>query len=356
MITKHRLLAAVALCATSAMALAGRAYDNPTPSDVHVNVPLTNISVAMMQDATNFIADRVFPNIPVAKQSDRYYTYDRGYFNRDEMKIRAPSTESAGSGYTLDNTPNYFCPVYAFHHDIDDQRRGNSDAMLDPDREAVALVTNKGLLKRETNWVGQFFVGGVWTADMDGVSTGENNTTTFRQWNDANSTPIENVRAAKTAVLQLTGVEPNTLIMGQQVFDALIDHPDIVDRVKYGQSGVGKPADIDVAELVALFKIPRIFIMKSIQNTAREGAANAHSFIGGKKALMCYAAPSPGLMTPSAGYTFSWTGYLGAAAQGQRITRMRADLLKSDRVEIEMAFDQKLIAADLGFFWDTIVA
>jgi hypothetical protein len=81
---------------------------NPTAGDVHVNTPLTNISIAYIQDAANFVAARVFPNIPVAKQSDRYYTYDRGEFNRDEMEERAPGTESAGGSYTLDNTPTYF--------------------------------------------------------------------------------------------------------------------------------------------------------------------------------------------------------------------------------------------------------
>lgn len=327
----------------------------PTPGDVHVNTPLTNISVAMLQDMSNFIADSVFPNIPVTKQSDRYYTYDRGFFNRDEMQVRAPGTETAGTHYSVDNTPTYFAPIYGIHHDIDDQRRSNSDSPLEPDREATMIVTHKGMIKREKLWVSKFFVGGIWTSDVDGVASGENNATTFRQWNDASSTPIENVRAAKTTVLQRTGIEPNTLVIGQQVLDALSDHPDIVDRVKYGNTP-GGPADIDVQDLQRLFKVPRVLVMKAVENTAAEGATNSHSFIGGKKALLCYAAPAPGLMVPTAGYTFSWTGYLGAAAQGQRITRFRMENLKSDRVELEMAFDQKLVAADLGYFWDSIVA
>lgn len=328
---------------------------NPTPGDVHVNTPLTNISIAYIQDAGSFIADKVFPNIPVSKQSDRYYTYDRGYFNRDEMQLRAPGAESAGGHYTVDSTPTYFAPVYAFHHDIPDQRRANADSVLEPDMEATTLVTQKALIKREKLFVTKYFAGSLWTSDVDGVSSGENNSTTFRQWNDANSTPIENVRAAKTTVLQRTGFEPNTLVIGRQVFDALCDHPDIVDRVKYGQTP-GTPADIQVADLQALFKIPRILVMNSVENTAAEGQTNSHAFIGGKKALLCYAAPNPGLMTPTAGYTFSWTGYTGAAAMGQRIKRFRMEKLASDRVEIEMAFDQKLVAADLGYFWDTIVA
>lgn len=326
---------------------------NPTQGDVHVNKPLTNISVAFLQKATNFVADNVFPNISVSQQSDRYYTYDRGMFNRDEMEERAPGTESKGGTYDVDNTPTYYAPVYAFHHDIPDQRRANADSVIAPDREAVELVTHKALIKREKTWVGKYFIGGVWTNDWDGVASGMTGNQVLH-WSDANSDPIQNIRQAVTTVEESTGFTPNTLVIGKRVFDALIDHPDIMDRVKYGQtSGV---AMVDVAELQALLKIERIFVMRAVENTGKEGAANAHSFIGGKKALLCYAAPTPGLMTPTAGYTFSWSGLMGAAAQGQRIKRFRMENLESDRVEIQMSYDQKLVAADLGYFWDSIVA
>lgn len=326
----------------------------PTPGDVHVNAPLTNISIAFLQNAANFVAARVFPNIPVSKQSDRYYTYDRGDFNRDEMRERAPSTESAGGGYTLDNTPTYYAPVYAFHKDIPDEVRANADAALNPDREATAFVTHKALIKREKIFVSRFFAGGLWTNDVDGVAsnpTGGN----VLQWNDANSTPIENVRLAKRTIAQSTGFEPNKLVLGRAVYDALLDHPDIIDRVKYGQTA-GAPAQANLNVLAALFQVDEILVMNAIENTANEGASAAHSFIGGKKALLCYSTPSPGLMTPTAGYTFSWTGLLGSGAEGNRIRSFRMEQIKSDRVEIEMAFDSKLVSADLGYFWDSIVA
>src|SRR5579885_1409156 len=78
----------------------------PTLGDVHVNRPLTNISVAYSQESAGveFIADRAFPAIPVEMKSDLYYTYKRADFNRDEMQQRALATESAGSGYGLDST------------------------------------------------------------------------------------------------------------------------------------------------------------------------------------------------------------------------------------------------------------
>lgn len=327
----------------------------PTLGDIHVNQPLTNVSVAYIQEAANFIADTIFPNVPVMKQSDRYYTYDRGMFNRDEMQIRAPGTESAGGGYTVDNTPTYYAPVYAFHHDVPDEIRANSDAMVDPDRDATIFLTQKALIKREKTWVTNFFNTSIWSnTDQTGVSSAPSSNQ-FLQWSDPNSTPIEDIRAQKTTVLQTTGFEPNTLVIGQQVYDKLIDHPDIIDRVKYGQTA-GGPAQIDTSDLQNLLKIQRVLVMKSVENTAKEGQTNSHAFIGGKKAMLCYSAPQAGLMIPSAGYTFSWTGYLGAAATGQRIKRFRMEQLESDRIEIQMAYTQKLIGADLGVFFASAVA
>jgi hypothetical protein len=327
----------------------------PTRGDVHVNKPLTNISIAFMQAATNFVADTVFPNIPVPNVSDRYYTYDRGYFNRDEMQERAPGTESAGSGYAVDNTPTYYCKVYAFHHDVPDQVRSNADSPVQPDRDATQLVSQKALIKREKLWVARYFQPALWTFDVDGVAAAPTPGTQVLQWNDANSTPIEDIAAAMDAVLEETGFLPNKLILGRQVWTALKNHPDIIDRVKYGQTP-GGTAKISLQALADLFEVQQIVVMNAIENTSKEGAAANHAFIGGKKALLVYAAPSPGLQVPTAGYTFSWSGFLGAGAMGGRIKKFRMEELESDRVEIQMAFDQKLVSADLGYFFDTIVA
>jgi hypothetical protein len=61
-------------------------------------------------------------------------------------------------------------------------------------------------------------------------------------------------------------------------------------------------------------------------------------------------------MTPTAGYTFSWTGLLGAGAEGNRIRSFRLEAIRSDRVEIDMSFDMKLVSGDLGGFFNGIVA
>ena len=217
-------------------------YSQPSRGDVHVNRPLTNISIAFMQSAENFISARVFPNISVDKKSDVYFTYDRGEFNRDAMEERAPGAPSAGGGYKV-NTEDYAARVYAYHRDIDDQIRSNQDQPLNLDREATEFVTLKGLIRRERLWVDSFFKAAVWTFDIDGAAArsgsfdpavSANNDLMF--WSDAASTPIEDIRLVKRHILESTGFMPNTLVLGRPVFDALLDHSDIVGRLDRGQT------------------------------------------------------------------------------------------------------------------------
>ena len=276
-------------------------FNQPSRSDVHVDGPLSSVSVAYMQSADTFVADRAFPRLGVSKQSDVYFTYDRGYFNRAEMKKRAPSTESAGATYAI-STDSYLADVWALHRDIADQVRANADSPIKLDTEAAEFLTLQGLLRREKEWADAHFVTGAWTSEVTGVS----------------------------------------------------DHPDIVGRLDRGQTS--GPAIVLRDALAALFELSEILVMDAIENTANEGATNVHAFIGGKHALLLYTPATPGLMTPSAGYTFTWTGLLGGGALGTRISRMRVELRKADRVEIEMAFDQKQVAADLGYFFLTAVS
>ncbi len=326
-------------------------FIQPSRSDVHVDTPLSNISLAFMQGASNFVADTIFPVVPVVKQSDLYYTYDRGHFNRDEMKLRAPGTESAGATYEI-TTASYAAQVWALHKDIADQVRSNADTPLQLDREATEFLSLKALIRKERAWAATHFVTGIWTTERAGVASGPTGTE-FLRWDVGSSTPIEDVRAGATAMAVLTGFRPNKMVIGRNVWDALVDHPDIVGRIDRGQTAGA--AIVLRQNLAALFEMDEILVMDAIHNSAVEGATNVHAFIGGDHAMLAYAAPSPGLMVPSAGYTFSWTGFLGAGALGTRIKRMRMEPLEADRVEIEMAFDHALVAADLGsFFLDAV--
>lgn len=336
---------------------------NPTAGDIHVNRPLTNIAIGFMQKAEGFVADRVFPNVPVEKQSDSYFEYDRSDFWRDQFRKRAPGTESAGGGWKL-STSTYYAHVWALHKDIADQIRANTDAPINMDRDATNWLAMQGMISREVNWASNFFTTGVWKGvtggaqDVTGVSAspvGEE----VLQWNDDNSTPIADIKAYSDRIWLLTGFRPNKLVIGRQAWTKLSEHPDIVDRIKYSSSPTN-PTIVSRQAIAALMELDEVLVADGIQVTSPENPSFETSMttaaIVGKKALLVYANPAPSLLTPSGGYTFSWTGYLGAGAMGQRISRFRMEHLKSDRIEAEMAFDQKVTCATCGVFFNNIVA
>lgn len=340
-------------------------FGNPTAGDVHVNAMLTGISVAFMQNPAGFVADRIFPTVPVLKQSDRYFVYSRSDFNRNTMRKRAPGTESAGSGWRIDNTPSYYADVWSLHKDVEDQVRANTDSPLDMDRDSTLFLAQQALINREVQFTTNWFTTGLWTGasvDVTGVSASPAGNTVL-QWNDSNSTPIADVKAYATRIQQTSGFRPNKLVMGRQVWDKLSEHPTITDRIKYGASP-GSPAIITKQAVAALMEIDEILVMEAIQNTANENdtenttlnSGETSTFIGGKAALLVYAAPSASLMQPSGGYTFSWSGFTGAGPLGQRIKRFRIEALSSDRIEIEMAYAQKLVCSECGVYFTTIVA
>lgn len=324
----------------------------PTLTDVHVDALLTNLSVAYMQNAGIFIATKVFPVVPVEKKSDKYYVYTKNDWFRDEAQRRSDTQESAGSGYTL-GTDSYSCDVWAIHKDIGDQMRSNADAQINPDRDATEFVTSRMLLRMERQWAADFFTTGVWNGgtDLTGVASGPT-ANQFIQWNDdTSSDPIGDIEKGKRSILISTGFMPNTLILGYDVFIELQSHPDIVDRYKYTSSQV-VTADL----LGKLFGVDRVLVTSSVYATNKEGETAAYSFVHGKAALLCYVAPNPGMLAPSAGYTFLWRGVSAGLNQPVSIRRFRIEPKRCDRIEGEVAFDNKIVGADLGIFYTSAVA
>lgn len=313
----------------------------PTTNDVHIDAILTNISVAYIQDQNAFVSNKVFPTIPVEKQSDKYFIYTKGDWFRDEAQLRAPATESAGSGYNL-TTATYNTSVYAFHKDVDDQVRANADNPLNPDRDATSFITQRMLLRQEVSWASEFFTTSVWATD----------TTPTNLWNDYTaSDPIGDVETGKATILASTGFLPNTMVMGYDVFRQLRNHPDIVDRVKY-TSAENVTEDI----LARFFGVERLLVARAVKNSGLEGAAVSMSSIVGKNAALYYVAPSAGVLSPTAGYQFAWRGVSDGMGANIGITRFRMPELRADRIEAQMAWDYKVIAADLGYFFSACVA
>lgn len=328
----------------------------PTPGDLHINVPLTNLSIAYAQSQADYVADQVFPTIPVTAQSNRYWVYPRGAWFRTVARKRAPATETPGTGWTM-SSDSYYCHVWGVHKDLDDQTRANADSIFQLDSDATRFVTNQVLLKRDQEWANAYFKTGIWGTDLTGVM-GAPGATQFKQWDQADSTPIQDIANRKLIGKRTTGIDLNTFVIGAETEIALMNHPQILARIQYTQPG----GAFLTRQLLSSVLGVRILVASTVQNLTAENVTdplddNANfQFLFGKHGLLTYSNPNPSPQSVSGGYIFTWSGLLGAGAYGGRIKRFRMEEIASDRIENEVSWDMKCIAPDLGVFFNGLVA
>lgn len=334
------------------------------PSAAHIDVPLTNLTTAYLQEESVFIADRIFPNVPVSYQSDKFYVWPKGQFNRiGEVKPLAPGAEAETISLTV-STDNYFCNPFALGFNLTEQQLANEDTQLNTRLAAAKALTNKLMLKRELDWISTYFAASVWTTEYTGTTNALNDTVPeITQWDDyTNSTPIIDLTAAKTAMLLASGgaasVNDTVMVVTQDVRDALVNHPTILARLNGGAT-VSNPALITEAKLAEIFGVAEFIVIRAIQNTAKEGLTDAHSFVATKKAALYSRPKAPGLMVPAAGYNFTWSAGMNAG-HGVSINSYTGEHLAvrhiAEKVEAVMCYDQKVVSADMGVFFNSVIA
>jgi hypothetical protein len=322
-----------------------------TPSAVHIDQPLSNLTLAYVQEQTNFVADKVFPVVGVQRQSDKYYIYDRANMNRSgDVKKLAPRTEVNRIGMAISNSA-YYADVYGIGMDFDEQTIANEDAMLEIRAAGAQTLINRVLIEREEQFASSFFSAGVWTTDV----------TPANLWSDyTNSTPISDVTAGRrTMQLKSGGFKPNTMVIGKEVRDVLINHPDILARLNGGAT-VTNTALITDAKLAEIFEVENLYVMEAVKNGAVEGLAEVNAFIGGKNALLVHTPRASGLMTPAAGLTFAWNNIPNVNNLGITVESFSDDALKrqqvAEHIQVKMAYDMKVVGADLGYFFEDVIA
>lgn len=314
---------------------------NDIAGEMRVDQYLSNFSVSWRQEQKYFVAQQAATGISVTYESDKFAVYPPGYFWRDEAEVRPLGGRPVQVGYKVSHD-NYLAEEWALEHTIDDRQRRNAASPFDLDESGTMLLEGKQLIREDRIWCQKFFKAGVWSHDRQG---GQH----FTPFNDASSTPISVIDQQKVAMLQATGKMPNTLILGVNVHMALRTNPDIVDRLKYTQTGIASTEN-----LAALFEVQNIGMAASLYNAAAEGADDDFEFIADPNAMwLGYIEPTARMDAPTAIARFGWTGLIPGATQpnGGVITRGRDDRAYSDWIHSRNAFDYKLVSADLGIFF-----
>lgn len=303
----------------------------PTPQSVHIDAALSNISIAYRND--NYVADKVFPILPVDKQSDYYFTFTRDFWFRNSVERRGPGAKYAEGGLEVSST-QYVCINKGLSFPLPRETIENQDAAIDLETDGAEWLGDQFQLDREIALAAKMMDASAWgsSATLTGTS----------QWSDyANSDPIGNIETAMETVKKAIGRYPNVLLMGAEVWDKLKFHPDMLDLYKHTEKA------IMTKEMVAkVFDgIEQLLVGDAIYNSSAEGVAFSGGYIWPKNVVAMYVPKSPSIRTPAAGYSFVWkqNGYQIA------IKRVADDLRNRDVLLADHAFDQKVTSTYCGY-------
>lgn len=276
----------------------------------NVSPMLTNIALSFIPDLTDMVAKQVFPNVPTASPSGTYNIWKNGDFLRRSMKklgnYEAPPIGGFSTGKGTFAVSHYGEATVYTNQDLAEARRGGmADQQLI--NAKVKYVTTQAVLELELQTAALVQTAGNWTFAPTSVQSNPVAGTSYIAWDQAASTPIDDVAAWSELMRLATGFAPNKLVIPQPVWLALRKNQQLLSRIIYdGQQN--KPAQVQLDQLRQLFQIDNIVIAKAVYNTAPEGQVDAFAYIWSKHVWLGYVAAVPSTTEPSAGYHFSWTG------------------------------------------------
>lgn len=307
---------------------------------VYQDPALTQISQMYKNDDDSFIAEKLFPVIPVDTPTGVYWEYGREFIKKPISTLRTGRGSTPEASYS--RSKKNFGPLA--EHDLKDfitwEERKTQQNPLDADTDAVIFLNQQMDIEKEVALA---------TKLSDTAQITLNTTLTGgNQWSDyANSNPFTDITTGITTQMKNGLKPPNTIFMGWEVWAQLMNHPDLLDRVKFNQLGV-----LTTELLRGMFAdkgITQILIGKSVYDTAAEGIAASNGFAWGKNFWLGYVNQTPSLRQVNGGYTL-------VLKDGRFVDRWTDQDEKLDWIRNNDFYEQKLVGVEAFYLIKNAVA
>lgn len=267
-----------------------------TGRQLHIDVPLTNMTVAAFNSGMDqFIAQKVFPVVPVDKQSNKYYTLTADAFLRQHDTRRSPKSVANKVEFSV-SSDSYFANEYALGHDIPLQDLANADTALTVRQNGTTLV-QLGLLRDLEIRVANKITSGTNLGSYVSLSGAAG------AWkNFANSDPIGDITSGHAFIRNGTGLMANTLILDYDTLTIVRRHPALLDMYKYTSGG-----ELTDAQLMQVFKVQQILSGNGVKSVAIEGQTSSITNIWPNCAVLARIENAVSLQTATFGLGMRWT-------------------------------------------------
>lgn len=305
-----------------------------TAEDLHIDQLLSNMAINYRPQG--MIADMVFPQVPVQKQSDLYVIYSRADILRIEDTARAPGTEANKITRSV-SSDTYFAKNYALKYSITIEDKANADPIL-----VQGLINGRTeylLDKIALDWenrIGALVTNTANVGSSAAVASG---------WVDlANSDPLADLNEAIDNVKDSTGLSPNSIVFGEAGWRNFRRNTIVRDLIFGVNNGGGY---VNTTQVAGLLEVPNIMVGGAYKNTANEAQAEVLEQIWDDNVLVYYSAERPSMDRPSFGYSYRWAA---PGLPNMQVERHPFDTRKkSEEIEVGYYQDEKVTGKEYGY-------
>lgn len=296
---------------------------------------LTNVAIAYEND--EYVAEKLFPTLRIAKQSGKHFIYDRGRFRTGKNNgVRAAGAASEEVKHNITTGLTYYAEDHAKKEFVTDEDvKNNIQTGNDPFADATENVRSLQMTDREVELTTLLTTAGSYQSANKVTLSGSD------QWSDfANSDPIGDIRTGKSAIHAEIFKEPNTLTISRDTFDQMVDHPAFLERIKYGGKEV-----TDEQVIARIVGVDNVYVAKAGKNDSIEGQDDDMAYIWGNFALLAYVDPNPRPKYITLGLNYQWQDKVVERLRGTKEQDRRGSFV---RVGDDYR-DDKLVSALCGY-------
>lgn len=338
---------------------------DPTRSTIHLDQPLTNLSIAFMEDEGIVKpAHLLFPPVPVRHRSDKYFTYGKENMLLVDTRV-APNAEPACIEFAL-SEDTYSCIMHKLRGKISLDDLEDADEALDLEMDTMKYL--EAIFVRAYEYlVAQMCVG-----SSPSFSNGNAFAAPLDKWSDyANSDPLADIEDAKESIKQGTmGKKCNLGVICEDVWNVLKYHPDVLDHLAFqAQMGGVLPKVVTPEAFAQLVGIEKIVIADQmmIDDLYDNVATATPTYVWAGGCFFAYVEPGARLRGVSAGKGFYWKGR-GTAEGGEDEDVIQGaaigapNVYKWDKLEddwrflqLKMYADPKVTADGAGYYMTDVI-
>ena len=227
---------------------------------VHIDKPLSNFAYYCSPRGT--IADALCPIVPVEKQSDLWFEFNKSEMWRTADTLRAPGDVPNTVRFYV-GSKSYYAPNYELMGFVTEEELANADDVLRTKLEnRVGRVRLALDIDRERRCAAAM------------IASAGSNAAVASVWTGAGANPVGDIYTGIENVEHGTGYRPNRLVFGLKPWNAFRKHTVVIDKA-VNPNVTGGAGLVTVEQAQSIFSTPgspaRILVGELFMDNNQEG-------------------------------------------------------------------------------------